>query len=1012
MASLLKQSTSNATSVLSNVGTVANATASLIEIGVQFPIVGAICTVFNTIYTMAEQAKKNKANCKKAAKRCKVYEGIIIECANAHRANGVSEFNRQQNKGLRDFKGSVEDLLCLVQKYSSVGKLKRFLNSVSFRQEFEEIDHEIEQYLQIVQLHLSKEAVKQNNELLKRTTALMEVDAKLAYVLNNQVAIETMTRLNYDKNTEILSMLRSEFDKINTGKSNDLNQILSMLKDQQALLSNIDNENDRALTENALQQVIDMKSKVGILLTKADFDIANQEQKDQFLQITSSFNTFHDEQRDMFLAIKKMDVRQDLIKTNVDIVKSEIFKLRMTMEQLTSLNDENQDNDLSPDAKQSLKDMQSKLLSSINNNRELMKSVFDTVETLRANSQKGLFYMIEANKKLGDLKETVDAEFNVIKSQLVQIQNGNATNFNEILNQLNQLSLNDQKLSDDAAGYFDDVKDDLEKLAKQSERLGNNFSIADKRNAKKMMNLLENLEELKTSNENGQMFVIEKINNVIKKQDEVIKITREQNETLRVLEEKETLNYDINEQILKLVRQMVPQQAEENIVNEDTDVEISLKEQVDDIEKQLSHIDPPTEEDVQEDLTIASSLEISIPKLEKELEESRKAKNVTKAREIHVTIVKEKKQFELVDGRLRLILHFNKWMSRLVKELQVKFDNAFEANDYNEADRVKLIHEKATKLLEVLRTRFEMKFIWDVRKKKGFAEEDKWGDYEYCVNGNFTSKSEMTKARDDGFSNRADFIAYTNLGFYNYREKNDYEYCVNGNFTSKSEMTKARDDGFSNRADFIAYTNLGFYNYREKNDYEYCVNGNFTSKSEMTKARDGGFSNRADFIAYKTLNEKYKKEFPKGTPLVCACEKGRVEDVEGMIRGARAAGMDVTAMVSELGTDSDGYSNTPLMMAAYNEHSTIIEILLQYNADTATTNNNGLNALHWAAYNKTTTTTVQLLLNNMKLEDINHKDINGDTPLDNCYEYYNNSSIKQQLIDLIRQKGGKRKSEL
>ena len=39
-------------------------------------------------------------------------------------------------------------------------------------------------------------------------------------------------------------------------------------------------------------------------------------------------------------------------------------------------------------------------------------------------------------------------------------------------------------------------------------------------------------------------------------EDEVIKITREQNETLRVLEEKESLNYDINEQILKLVRQI------------------------------------------------------------------------------------------------------------------------------------------------------------------------------------------------------------------------------------------------------------------------------------------------------------------------------------------------------------------------------------------------------------------------------------------------------------------------
>ena len=160
------------------------------------------------------------------------------------------------------------------------------------------------------------------------------------------------------------------------------------------------------------------------------------------------------------------------------------------------------------------------------------------------------------------------------------------------------------------------------------------------------------------------------------------------------------------------------------------------------------------------------------------------------------------------------------------------------------------------------------------------------------------------------------------------------------------------------------------------------------------------------------LEKKYYAEFPRGTPLVCACEKGRVEDVEGMIRGARAAGMDVTAMVSEVGRTSSGTSWTPLMAAARYEHSTIIEILLQYNADTATTAGYyGKNALHYAARNnKTTTTTVQLLLNNMKLEDINHKNEDGDTPLDWCY--YNDSSIKQQLIDLIRQKGGKRGSEL
>jgi len=169
------------------------------------------------------------------------------------------------------------------------------------------------------------------------------------------------------------------------------------------------------------------------------------------------------------------------------------------------------------------------------------------------------------------------------------------------------------------------------------------------------------------------------------------------------------------------------------------------------------------------------------------------------------------------------------------------------------------------------------------------------------------------------------------------------------------------------------------------------------------------------------LYKRYKNEFPDGTPFVCACQYGRVEDVNQFLNlhrfhayidvGTANAGMDVTAMVSEVGTDSYGDSHTPLTVAARYEHSTIIEILLQYNADTATTNSIGYNALHWAAYNETTTTTVQLLLNNMKLEDINHKDTNGGTPLDQCYKY-NNSSIKQQLIDLIRQKGGKRWSEL
>ena len=49
--------------------------------------------------------------------------------------------------------------------------------------------------------------------------------------------------------------------------------------------------------------------------------------------------------------------------------------------------------------------------------------------------------------------------------------------------------------------------------------------------------------------------------------------------------------------------------------------------------------------------------------------------------------------------------------------------------------------------------------------------------------------------------------------------------------------------------------------------------------------------------------------------------------------------------------------------------------------------------------------------NDIKEEEQYKNNTSGNTPLDFCYKY-NDSSIKQQLIDLIRQKGGKRPSEL
>ena len=113
--------------------------------------------------------------------------------------------------------------------------------------------------------------------------------------------------------------------------------------------------------------------------------------------------------------------------------------------------------------------------------------------------------------------------------------------------------------------------------------------------------------------------------------------------------------------------------------------------------------------------------------------------------------------------------------------------------------------------------------------------------------------------------------------------------------------------------------------------------------------------------------------------------------------------------MNQEGKASNGVGYTPLMVAARYEHFQIVKYLIeQCEAGPNIAHSDGWNALHIAAlWNKKNTKLIELLLTNMPLNSINKKNRYGDTPLDLAYEY-NNSPIKQKIIDLIRSKGGKR----
>merc|ERR1719231_1904192 len=113
------------------------------------------------------------------------------------------------------------------------------------------------------------------------------------------------------------------------------------------------------------------------------------------------------------------------------------------------------------------------------------------------------------------------------------------------------------------------------------------------------------------------------------------------------------------------------------------------------------------------------------------------------------------------------------------------------------------------------------------------------------------------------------------------------------------------------------------------------------------------------------LIERYKREFPRGTPIVCACRHGRIDDVELFMslhpfhkyitnRDVNGYRDDMTLkdMANQVGTDSDGYEETPLMIAAWGEHFQVVKYLIeQGEADPNFANRYGSNALHWAAQN-------------------------------------------------------------
>ena len=89
-------------------------------------IVKQVFEVFGKIYELAEQAKSNQSNCKKAATRCRGVENIINNCLKEYKRYGG--INYEQREGFIQLMEHISKLQKLVTKYSKQNKFMRGVN--------------------------------------------------------------------------------------------------------------------------------------------------------------------------------------------------------------------------------------------------------------------------------------------------------------------------------------------------------------------------------------------------------------------------------------------------------------------------------------------------------------------------------------------------------------------------------------------------------------------------------------------------------------------------------------------------------------------------------------------------------------------------------------------------------------------------------------------------------------------------------------------------------------------
>ncbi len=135
---------------------------------VGIPVLRELFDFAKAVYDIAEEAKCNQNKCKQAAERCRGVETIVRICAYEYsKLRKDQPFLKQHIDAIERLSNEVHKLLQLIQTYSNQSKLKRVLGGVSFHKEYDKININLTNALEILQADLGVHNTMQNRKILE-----------------------------------------------------------------------------------------------------------------------------------------------------------------------------------------------------------------------------------------------------------------------------------------------------------------------------------------------------------------------------------------------------------------------------------------------------------------------------------------------------------------------------------------------------------------------------------------------------------------------------------------------------------------------------------------------------------------------------------------------------------------------------------------------------------------------------------------------------------------------------